>query len=57
VLNKSKINYIENVFVIEGGNHAQFGNYGAQKGDGKASITADEQQEKTVEIILKFIAL
>ena len=25
--------------VIEGGNHAQFGDYGAQKGDNKASIS------------------
>ncbi|MEE0956325.1 MAG: alpha/beta hydrolase [Eubacterium sp.] len=37
--------------VIQGGNHAQFGNYGLQKGDGTASITAEEQQEKTVEAI------
>lgn len=55
ILNKSKIKYNENIFVIPGGNHAQFGNYGYQKGDGKAAITADEQQEKTVDIILKFI--
>ena len=26
-------------YVIKGGNHAQFGNYGKQKGDGEASIT------------------
>lgn len=55
VLNKSKIDYTENVFVIEGGNHAQFGNYGKQKDDGSATITADEQQEKAVETILSFI--
>lgn len=55
VLDKSKINYSKNIFVIEGGNHAQFGNYGEQKGDGEASITPDEQQKQTVEIILKFI--
>lgn len=30
--------------VIEGGNHAGFGNYGAQDGDGKATITPEEQQ-------------
>jgi dienelactone hydrolase len=29
---------------IEGGNHAQFGNYGLQAGDGQATITAEEQQ-------------
>ena len=55
VLNKSKINYTKNIFVIEGGNHAQFGNYGEQKGDGKATITANEQQGKAAEIILSFI--
>lgn len=31
--------------VIEGGNHAGFGNYGAQKGDGPFVITADEEQK------------
>ena len=55
VLDKSRIDYTENVFVIEGGNHAQFGNYGKQKGDGNAAITTDEQQEKAVETILNFI--
>lgn len=29
-------------YVIEGGNHALFGNYGKQKGDGAATITAQE---------------
>ena len=37
--------------VIEGGNHAQFGNYGEQKGDGTASISAKEQQRQTAELI------
>ena len=55
VLDQSKIDYTENVFVIEGGNHAQFGNYGKQKGDGNAAITTDEQQEKAAETILSFI--
>lgn len=32
---------------ISGGNHAQFGNYGLQKGDGTASISAEEQQTQT----------
>ena len=31
--------------VIEGGNHAGFGDYGPQQGDGEATISADEQQE------------
>lgn len=37
--------------VIEGGNHAQFGDYGPQDGDGEAAITAREQQEVTAEAI------
>ncbi|WP_405340399.1 alpha/beta fold hydrolase [Ruminococcus sp.] len=40
--------------VIDGGNHAQFGNYGAQKGDGEAAITAKEQQRKTAYAVLRF---
>lgn len=37
--------------VIEGGNHAQFGNYGPQDGDGEAAISTDEQQQEAVEAI------
>ncbi|MBE6041300.1 MAG: alpha/beta hydrolase [Clostridiales bacterium] len=43
--------------VIEGGNHAGFGDYGAQKGDGQASITAEEQQALTTEIISRWTEL
>lgn len=42
-------------FLIEGGNHAQFGNYGFQKGDGEAEISREDQQQKTIEKIRKFI--
>ncbi|NWF70640.1 MAG: alpha/beta hydrolase [Chloroflexi bacterium] len=39
----------DSVFVvIEGGNHAQFGWYGVQAGDGVASISPEEQQRQTV---------
>lgn len=38
---------------IEGGNHAQFGNYGVQSGDGEAQIGREEQQEQTVQAIMK----
>lgn len=44
-----------NVFEIEGGNHAQFGNYGHQKGDEIATISAQQQQDETVDIIIDFI--
>ncbi len=42
-------------YVIEGGNHAQFGSYGTQKGDGTAEITAAEQLESAAEAIVNFI--
>ncbi|MBQ3389826.1 MAG: alpha/beta hydrolase [Firmicutes bacterium] len=38
-------------FVIQGGNHAQFGDYGAQKGDGEATIPAEEQWRITAEAL------
>ncbi|RKI43412.1 carboxymethylenebutenolidase [bacterium D16-51] len=38
---------------IEGGNHALFGNYGKQKGDHDAEISREEQQEQTVDAILR----
>ncbi|MEE8732304.1 MAG: alpha/beta hydrolase [Eggerthellaceae bacterium] len=37
--------------VIDGGNHGQVGSYGAQAGDGEASISADEQVAETVAFI------
>ncbi|MCI5842883.1 MAG: alpha/beta fold hydrolase [Clostridiales bacterium] len=53
---KDKIDYTKNVVEIEGGNHAQFGNYGPQEGDLPAEITAEEQQAQAVEAIMDFIA-
>lgn len=38
---------------ISGGNHAQFGSYGAQDGDGTATITPEEQWKITVDTILE----
>jgi hypothetical protein len=40
---------------IEGASHAQFGDYGPQKGDVVASIGLAEQHEKVAEIMLDFI--
>ena len=40
-------------YVIDGGNHAQFGNYGEQDGDGKALISAMDQQHQTAELIVQ----
>ena len=53
---EDKIDYTENVVEIEGGNHAQFGNYGPQEGDLPATISAEEQQAQAVAAISDFIA-
>ena len=46
----------DTVFIgIEGANHAQFGDYGPQKGDVAASISLAEQYERVAEIMLDFI--
>jgi hypothetical protein len=37
--------------IIAGGNHGNWGNYGQQKGDGTASITPEEQQNKAAQIL------
>ena len=44
-------------YIIEGGNHAQFGSYGIQNGDGIASISPEEQWNLTLELILDNISL
>lgn len=49
------IDYTENIVEIQGGNHAQFGNYGPQKGDLPAAISAEEQQKQTVAAIEAFL--
>ena len=46
-------NYEED--VIEGGNHAQFGSYGRQKGDGIPSITPQQQRHETIDRIMDFV--
>jgi hypothetical protein len=48
-------NYLE--LVIQGGNHAGFGNYGLQKGDGNADITSDQQQEGTAQAFAEFCSM
>lgn len=42
--------------VIDGGNHAYYGNYGEQEGDGTAVITRDEQQATVLDIFLSLEA-
>lgn len=61
VLNKANYNkYITNLpnleeLVIEGGNHANFGYYGNQKGDGISIITRQEQIKLTIDFIVNNI--
>lgn len=40
---------------IEGGNHANFGSYGVQAGDGESEIEREKQQEKTRGIFIDLI--
>lgn len=42
--------------VMEGGNHAQFGWYGPQPGDGEATISREEQQSQIVEVTTALLA-
>ncbi len=53
----ASLSYVDNatIYNIEEGNHAQFGWYGPQKGDGEATITTLEQQNIVINQILNFI--
>lgn len=56
-LEKSKEYLPESAEFIEikGGNHAQFGDYGKQKGDNDATIGEQEQQEEAVNYTIKLL--
>lgn len=41
--------------VLDGGCHAQFGNYGPQDGDGIPTISSEDQIRQTVEAIAAFV--
>lgn len=54
--NESLNNYPTlNEYVINGGIHAYMGYYGAQEGDGTATITRDSQQEQVINEIIDFV--
>lgn len=42
-------------YVVQGGNHAQFGDYGPQDKDGLATLSATAQQTETAQILLEFL--
>ncbi len=46
-------NYVEE--ILEGGNHAEFGDYGPQKGDGQSALGAGEQIRLSADIIASFV--
>lgn len=54
---ETRMNLPENTVevVLPGGNHAQFGDYGHQKGDGVAAISPQEQIAQTVQAILPML--
>lgn len=41
--------------VIQGGNHAQFGNYGLQPGDGTATISDADQQMQAADLTVRLL--
>ena len=56
LIDKKHLLPADTVFIgIEGANHAQFGDYGPQKGDVVASISLAQQHEQVAEIMLEFI--
>jgi len=63
VLNIDKVNKNANnlpsgtiTFIIEGGNHAQFGCYGDQKGDNGATISGEEQRTLAANKIIELVS-
>lgn len=52
---KDKVNSNSKFIEIKGGNHAHFGDYGEQKGDGESTITAEEQWLQTAKYTVGFL--
>jgi pimeloyl-ACP methyl ester carboxylesterase len=55
LLDLEQVAKADQVYEIKDGNHAYFGDYGEQEGDGKARISRQQQQEETVNRIMEFI--
>lgn len=56
-LEETSINLPEDTefYIIEGGNHSQFGDYGFQKGDNIAEIPLEEQLQLITDKMLEFL--
>ena len=54
--NKSNLPHDFTEIVIDGGCHAYFGMYGAQDGDGKPSVTNQEQIQATARVVLEMMS-
>lgn len=54
---EKNLQYLPHVeeLVLLGGNHAQFGDYEVQTGDGKPTLSASDQLDKTIKAIVNFI--
>lgn len=55
IANKHQLPAATSFVKIEGANHAQFGYYGFQLGDDKASISREQQQLLTINSIMNFL--
>lgn len=54
---KSRLPADTRYVVLDGGNHAQFGSYGPQRGDGTATLSASEQQARTRAALREWLGL
>lgn len=55
--NKPKLPSDAQYVVIEGGTHAFFGDYGAQRGDGQPGVSREQAQAQAQTAMLEFLAL
>jgi hypothetical protein len=55
LLDLEQVAKADQIYEIKEGNHAYFGDYGEQEGDGKARISREQQQEEAVNRIMEFI--
>lgn len=54
-LGKNYLPATTSFYTIDGGNHAGFGDYGNQEGDLPATISPEQQQEQTVDQLVKWL--